>query len=144
LHTAPIRYARDADYIEDFRERFDRAVSDRLSGADGIASHLSGGLDSSSVSVTAARLLAKEGRRLTSFTAVPVSGYDGSALTGRFGDEGPMASEVAAFYSNIDHVQVNAEGGDLMASSRRDARLSGQPTFNPTNMLWIDAIRDAA
>jgi asparagine synthase (glutamine-hydrolysing) len=144
LDTPPIRYARGADYIEDFRERFDRAVSARLSGADGIASFLSGGLDSSSVSVTAARLLAKDGRRLTSFTAVPMSGYDGSALNGRFGDEGPMASEIAALYPNIDHELVNAKGGDLLASSGRDARLRGQPTFNPTNQLWIDAIFDAA
>ncbi len=140
--SRPIRYARDSDYIEDFRERFDRAVSDRLSGTDGIASQLSAGLDSSSVTVTAARLLAKEGRRLTSFTAVPRSGYDGSAPTGRFGDEGPMASEVAALYPNIDHVFINTEGRDLLASSCRDARLSGQPTFNPTNMLWIDATLD--
>jgi asparagine synthase (glutamine-hydrolysing) len=103
---------------------------------------LSGGLDSSSVTVTAARLLAQEGRRLTSFTAVPRSGYDGSALTGRFGDEGPMASEVAALYPNIDHVFINTEGRDLLASSRRDSRLCGQPTFNPTNMLWIDATLD--
>ncbi len=92
LDTRPIRYARDADYIDDLRERFDRAVSARLSGADGVASMLSGGLDSSSVSVTAARLLAKQGRRLTAFTAVPMPGYDGSALHGRFGDEGPMAA----------------------------------------------------
>jgi asparagine synthase (glutamine-hydrolysing) len=144
LDTRPIRYARDADYIEDLRERFDRAVSARLSGADAIASHLSGGLDSSSVSVTAARLLAQQGRRLTAFTAVPAAGYDGSALHGRFGDESPMASEVAALYPNIDHVLVNAEGRDLLASSRRDARFGGEPTFNPTNTLWIDAIRDAA
>ena len=144
LDTAPIRYARDTEYIEDLRERFDRAVSDRLSGADGIASLLSGGLDSSSVSVTAARLLAKQGRRLTSFTAVPMPGYDGSALHGRFGDEGPMASEIAALYPNIDHELVNAEGRELLASSRRNARLGGQPTFNPTNQLWIDAIFDTA
>ena len=144
LNTPSIRYARDADYIEDFRERFDRAVSARLSGADGIASLLSGGLDSSSVSVTAARLLAKQGRRLTAFTAVPMPGYDGSALNGRFGDEGPMAGEIAALYPNIDHELVNAENGDLLASSGHDARLGGQPTFNPTNQLWIDAIFETA
>jgi asparagine synthase (glutamine-hydrolysing) len=140
--SRPIHYARDSDYIEDFRERFDRAVEARLSGADGIASQLSAGLDSSSVTVTAARLLAKEGRRLTTFTAVPRPGYDGSALNGRFGDEGPMASEVAALYPNIDHVFINTEGRDLLASTRRDSGLGGQPTFNPTNMLWIDATLD--
>lgn len=142
MQSSPIRYRNDSDYIDDFRERFDRAVAARLSAENGIASQLSGGMDSSSVTVTAARLLAKQGRRLTSFTAVPMPGYDGSALHGRFGDEGPMASAVAALHPNIDHVLVNTAGRDLVASSRRDARFSGQPTFNPTNMLWIDAIFD--
>ena len=142
LDTPPVRYQRDSDYVDDFRERWDRAVRARLSGAEGIASQLSGGLDSSSVTVTAAHLLAPEGGRITSFTAVPISGYDGGALPGRFGDEGDQAAEVAALYPNIDHVRVNVGGRDLLASSLRDMRLSGQPTFNPTNMLWIDAILD--
>jgi asparagine synthase (glutamine-hydrolysing) len=142
LDTPPIRYQRDSDYVEDFRERLNRAVRARLSGAEGIASQLSGGLDSSSVTVTAARLLAPEGGRVTSFTAVPIPGYDGGALPGRFGDEGDQAAEVAALYPNIDHVRVNVSGRDLLASSYRDTRLTGQPTFNPTNMLWIDAILD--
>jgi asparagine synthase (glutamine-hydrolysing) len=144
IDTRPIRYRNDADYIEDFRERFDRAVAARLSSAEGIASQLSGGLDSSSVTVTAARLLAPQGRRLTSFTAVPLPAYDGSALFGRFGNEGPMAAEVAAGYPNIDHLRVNVSGRDLVSSSHEDARLSGQPTFNPTNLLWIHTILDGA
>jgi asparagine synthase (glutamine-hydrolysing) len=142
LDTPPVRYQRDSDYVDDFRERWDRAVRARLSGPEGIASQLSGGLDSSSVTVTAAHLLAPAGGRITSFTAVPISGYDGGALPGRFGDEGDQAAEVAALYPNIDHVRVNVGGRDLLASSLRDMRLSGQPTFNPTNMLWIDAILD--
>jgi asparagine synthase (glutamine-hydrolysing) len=144
IDTRSIRYRNDDDYIEDFRERFDRAVAARLSGAEAIASQLSGGLDSSSVTVTAARLLALEGRRLTSFTAVPLPSYDGSALFGRFGNEGPMAAEVAARYPNIDHLAVNVTGRDLVSSSEQDARLSGQPTFNPTNLLWIHTILDSA
>jgi asparagine synthase (glutamine-hydrolysing) len=142
LDAPPVRYRRDSEYVEDFRERLDRAVLARLSGADGIASQLSGGLDSSSVTVTAARLISSEGGRITSFTAVPIPGYDGGALPGRFGDEGDQAAEVAALYPNIDHVRVNVSGRDLLASSYRDMRLTGQPTFNPTNMLWIDAILD--
>jgi asparagine synthase (glutamine-hydrolysing) len=142
IDAPAIRYRRDSEYIDDFRERFDRAVGARLSDCGNIASQLSGGLDSSSVTVTAARLLTP-GRHLTSFTAVPVPGFDGSALFGRFGDEGPMAAEVAALYSNIDHVLVNATGQNLVASFQRDARLTGEPAFNPTNLLWMDAVREA-
>ncbi len=142
IDAPAVRYRNDADYIEDFRERFDRAVAARLSGAESIASQLSGGLDSSSVAVTAARLLAPQGGRLSCFTAVPLPGYDGSALFGRFGNEGPMAAEVAAGYPNIDHRLVNVTGRDLVSSSQLDAQFSGEPTFNPTNLLWVHTILD--
>jgi asparagine synthase (glutamine-hydrolysing) len=142
IETRPIRYQKDADYIEEFRERFDRAVGARLEGNEDIASQLSGGLDSSSVTATAARLLAAKGGRLTSFTAVPHPDYAGEVLPGRFGDEGPMAAEVAAVYPNIDHVRVHVAGRDALACWKREAGLTGQPSFNPTNMLWIEAILD--
>jgi len=92
------------------------------------------------VTATAARLLAKEGRRLTSFTAVPQPATTDRPLLGRFGNEGPGAAKVAALYPNIDHLRINVAGRDLISSSRRYARLTGQPVLNPTNLLWIDAI----
>lgn len=141
IDSPEIRYKRDADYIDDFRERFDRAVGARLPEHENIASQLSAGLDSSSVTVTAARLLSSE-QRLFSFTSVPAPEYNGSALPGRFGDEGPMAADVAALYPNIEHVLLRTAGRDLVSSYKRDARLTGQPTFNPTNLLWLDAILD--
>lgn len=142
INTPAIRYRRDDDYIQDFRERFDLAVGARLPDEGNVATQLSGGLDSSSVTVTAARLLAPQGRRMISFTSVPVPGYDGTALFGRFGDEGPMAADVAALYPNIEHVRLQAGDRDIIATARRDAALTGYPTFNPTNLLWIEAILD--
>lgn len=142
-NAKPIRYARDADYIEDFRERLDRAVAVRLAASSGLASDLSGGLDSSSVTATAARLLELQGQRLTSFTAVPLPGFGGKTLPGRIGDEGPLAAEVAALYPNIDHVRVDTAGHDIVNSTALASRLSGQPVFNPTNQLWVHAIADS-
>ena len=144
LDAPAIRYRSDDDYIQDFRERFDRAVGARLAGEGDVASQLSGGLDSSSVTATAARLLASQGRRIIAFTSVPVASYDGSALFGRFGDEGSMAADVAACFPNVEHVRVESSGRDMVASAKIDGCRSGQPTFNPTNRLWIDAILDHA
>ncbi len=138
LHARRIRYRRDGEYVEDFRERFDQAVSDRL-GQRGVASELSGGLDSSSVTATAARLLAQRGQGLTSFTGVPLPEYGGEALPGCFGDEGPAAAEVAALYPSIEHVRVQPYG-DMLQASARAARLMGEPALNPTNQLWVYAI----
>jgi asparagine synthase (glutamine-hydrolysing) len=142
VDAKPIRYRRDEDYIEDFRERFDRAVSARLRSSRPVASQLSGGLDSASVTATAARLLAQRQQRLMCFTAVPVPEYGGSALIGRFGDEGAAAAETAKLYSNIEHVLIDSSEQQLFRSIERGSGLADQPVFNPTNQMWVDAILD--
>ena len=49
-----IRYRRPAEYVEQFREIFDAAIRDRLR-CSRVATHLSGGMDASSIAVTIAR-----------------------------------------------------------------------------------------
>lgn len=65
-----IRYERDEDYAEAFRDVFTEAVRCRLRSAFPIGSSLSGGLDSSSVTCMASRLLRSQGRGLHTFSAV--------------------------------------------------------------------------
>lgn len=66
-----IRYTNDADYVERLRELLDEAVAPRLRSAFPIGAHLSGGLDSSSVAVLAARALHKKGEMLHAFCWAP-------------------------------------------------------------------------
>jgi asparagine synthase (glutamine-hydrolysing) len=54
---APLRYRRDEDYIEHFRELLFQAVADRLADAPRVTALLSGGLDSSSVVTVAQQIL---------------------------------------------------------------------------------------
>jgi asparagine synthase (glutamine-hydrolysing) len=54
---ADVRYASDADYAQHFRALLEQAVRGRLRAVGPIASHLSGGIDSSSVVALAQRLL---------------------------------------------------------------------------------------
>ena len=69
------RPASDEDYARQFLENYERAVRDRLRGADPVGVHLSGGLDSSSIAALAARALRREGRPPPlAFTWLPAPG----------------------------------------------------------------------
>ncbi|WP_177196340.1 asparagine synthase-related protein [Bradyrhizobium sp. OK095] len=141
---SPIRLARDEDYAEAIRMRLDEAIRCRIAGAEVVGSHLSAGLDSSSVTACTARQLNERGLRLTAYTAVPVAGFDGSAYRDRIWDEGPLAARVAEAYPNIDHVLVPNDGSALFDVLDRVGETSSMPVVNTTNQVWSDAIGQAA
>jgi asparagine synthase (glutamine-hydrolysing) len=130
----------DAACIEEFRSIFDRAVADRLRTDGRIGSMLSSGCDSTAVAVTAAQMLAKEGKRLAAFTHVPHKGWQMEVPEGRSPDEGPAAAATAAPFSNIDHVLVDS--GDRMIGESLDATFYYDefPMNNICNQVWSDEI----
>lgn len=132
------------EYAEALREHFDRAVAERLRGAKGgVASHLSAGLDSSTVTATAARLLAPSGGRVAAFTSVPRPGFSDKMSSEVILDEGPHAARVAALYPNIDHVLVPYSGSPF-ASLDRYFFLHERPILNLCNAVWANQINDLA
>jgi asparagine synthase (glutamine-hydrolysing) len=139
-----LRLPRAEDYEEALREQFDRAVAAQLRGTErGVATHLSGGLDSSAVTATAARLLGS-GRRVSAFTAAPRKGFDDRLPFGRFADESAHAAAVAALYPNIEHVLIRSGGQSPLAALDRNAFLYERPVLNLCNAVWSDAIHAAA
>jgi asparagine synthase (glutamine-hydrolysing) len=140
-----LRLKRPEEYREAVREAMDRAVSVRLRGTGGrVASHLSGGLDSSTVTATAARLLAGRDGKVTAFTSVPREGYDEPFPSRRFADEGAHAAAVAELYPNIDHVLIRSGDRSPLAALDRNFYLYEQPVLNLCNAVWSDAINDSA
>lgn len=57
-----VRFARDSEYVEAACDLLGRAVADRLRGVERAGVHLSGGLDSSSIAVLAAREQRRRGK----------------------------------------------------------------------------------
>ena len=142
---SPLILPRPGDYAEALRERLDEAVQSRLRGAGpAVGAHLSAGLDSSAVVSTAARLMAPIGGRVTAFTAVPRSGYDGPVPRGRLADEGQLAATVAAHYANADHVRIEAGGVSPLRDVDRQFFLYERPILNLCNQIWLEAINDQA
>jgi asparagine synthase (glutamine-hydrolysing) len=122
---------------------FEQAVRDRLPPDGDVAVALSGGLDSSSVAVTAAGALRSQGRRLRAFTSVPDS--DPSAYTGaRFGDESQFARAVAAHTGNIDLETLPATRLSPIQAIRVGLDLFGSPVHAAGSLFWLlDLVAEA-
>lgn len=135
---------RDDEYVEATCEVFNRAVAARLRGAEHeVGTHLSGGLDSSAVSATAARIMAPNGR-VVAFTAAPAEGFHGRRSLDRFNDESDHAAAVAALYPNMEHVVIRGDAKSPLDALDRNFFLFDRPLLNLCNAVWTDDILDLA
>jgi asparagine synthase (glutamine-hydrolysing) len=98
---ADVRFTNDDDYVAAFRERLDEAVRAHLRSYRPPCAQITGGLDSSSIAVIAADILAASGNRLNTFTAVPEAGFAREELRGRYFDETPYVRQIAEVNRNI-------------------------------------------
>ncbi len=141
--TSELHLAQRSDYVEAFTEIFDEAVRARLRApSDGnesgnqIAATLSGGLDSSSVTATAAGMMRSRGSRLSAYTSVPLS--DPRVYVGaRFGDEFPLAEATARFAGNVDLHTVPGAAANPMDAIRRVLQIVDEPGHAAGNFYWI-------
>ena len=100
-NISDVRFKSDHDYVEAFQERLDAAVKASLRSSRVPCATITGGLDSSSIAVIAADLLAANGYRLNTFTAVPEPGFAKEDLSGMYFDETPYVRQIAEANINI-------------------------------------------
>ncbi len=131
-----LRLSSDEEYAEAMREQLDRAVSCRLRAKGQVASMMTGGLDSSAVAATAARLLAPN--RLVTVTSVPPEGMELPALRGWYNDERPFASAIAALHPNMDMRLVSTlEPHWIETDPAHYFAAGGMPIRNASNLGWL-------
>jgi asparagine synthase (glutamine-hydrolysing) len=139
-----LRLPRAADYEEALREGLDRAVARTLRGVEGdVACELSGGLDSTSVTASAAMIQAGRGRGVVAYTHAPPLGFDGPMAPDRFPDESGHAAAVAALYPNIEHVIRRDPRRGLLDGWDSYIQLFDKPARGPANAAWGFDILDA-
>lgn len=137
--TIPLlNYKRDDDYVEAFREVLDESVRCRLRTIHPIGTHLSSGFDSSTVTAVAAGLLAREGRGLTAFTAVPPLGWRPDDTFDGEADEGPAASALARRYANLEHVLVRSTGRFDFSALDRHGDAFEAPRRSVFTIGWLE------
>ena len=139
-----LKLAGDADYRAAFEQHLQRAIASCLRTSGPIASQLSSGFDSSTVTALAAQQLAQRGQRLHSFTAAPREGFDGPVPKGRHGDESSGARAVASRFGNIDHELIRTAGVSFINDLHSDIQDSDAMTHAPCNHVWINAIHRRA
>jgi len=143
LADAPdVRLPNAEAYADGLREHLDQAVRDRLRCPGLVAATVSGGLDSPSVAVLAARQLA-DGNRLLALTSVPR--YDTTPYTeGRIGNEFPLAQAALSHFANVEHLAVDSAQIGPLAGVRRMLEIQREPGLAAGNQFWILAIHEAA
>jgi asparagine synthase (glutamine-hydrolysing) len=137
---APVRLTSDADYAEGLRACLDGAVRRQMRSAHPVGCMLSGGLDSSSVALLAARALAGKNQRLAAFTGVPRRGFDGAVPDGSYADETPYVEAIREATGNIDVTYVHNDACSDCAELERFFHVLEGPVRNPTNLGWVLAI----
>lgn len=136
----PLRLRSDDDYIEAARSVFDKAVADRLRLDGPICSAISGGLDSSAVAATAARL--SGGEKVRAFCMVPRADTTARDTAGRYANEAPLVAQIAARYDNLDVDFVDQGYDDTHAVGL--VPMLGMPLRAPGSFLWFGQMRKRA
>ncbi len=144
LDVPDVRYRRDEDYADRLRELMFEAVQCRTRSTGRIGSHLSSGLDSSSVTAVAATVLGERNERLLAFTGAPLTGIAPIAPANRFADETAHAAATSALYPNIDHCVVRAEALRPLSLIDRLNLLYDKPIVDPANYVYMTGVLDSA
>lgn len=126
LNTDPI-YRRDADYIEAFRELLQQAVTDRLR-TSAVGSHLSGGMDSTSVAS-----LALERLKSTSPSGYWFKTYTGAPPAFLGSDEVTYTRQVADWLRcEAAVISVGDRYGEMTETTWPEPRFAG---FDPNSVI---------
>ena len=144
-NIADVRFKSDHEYVEAFQERLDAAVKASLRSCRTPCATITGGLDSSSIAVIAADMLAANGKKLNTFTAVPEAGFIKEETRGSYYDETPYVRQIAQANPNIIPHFIPPSKGPILEQIAEQIRLGGAPSGSILNGLWVmDILRRGA
>jgi asparagine synthase (glutamine-hydrolysing) len=140
---APPPFTREQDYVERARELFDQAVAAVTADTPHVAISASGGLDSSAIAATVARLGRAES--ITCYSLVPPEGFQ--LDVGRFGylDEREKVDALARIYPQLKvRFFAPERAHPYMEDETRFFARAGMPTPGPANVAAFPYLYDAA
>jgi asparagine synthase (glutamine-hydrolysing) len=139
--AAPL-FRREDDHIREARELFDRAVAASSDNDRHMAMSTSGGLDSSAIAATAARLGLAE--RVTCYTLAPPVGAVSNLYPSRYQDETDKIAALQRMHPALDIRLLRPETPHRFEMEpERYFAATGVPVLDPTNLGWFSALHDA-
>ncbi len=146
-YLTKINYKNDYEYIEHFTELYEDAVIKRISKDGQMGSYLSGGLDSSSVSVIAHDFLQKSGRKINSYSSVPQYPDKMPERRNSISDETSFVQSILDMYPGINQKFVKAPDFYPVDAMDIDLKYNHLYTSNFQNGYWHwkimqDAVED--
>ncbi|XPV69518.1 MAG: asparagine synthetase B family protein [Halarcobacter sp.] len=123
--------------IEELNEIFTEAVRCRIQSDKPIASMLSGGLDSTSVSTVASELLKKENQTLHTYSHVPQYNIRQDLIGDRNGDESANMKAVIEKCGNIDAHFLNSAQLTPLEGLRLSLEVFNEPIHATINAYWL-------
>lgn len=139
-HIPLRRYKNTEQYSAEMLEIFSSGVQAKLRSSQPVASMLSGGLDSSSVSYIAADILKNQDKSLTTFSHVPF--YNSEMMAdplnqSRVLDETPFIQKIAAASGNIHPVFLDSGNYSILKGMRTVLEISDRPSHGSGNSYWL-------
>ncbi|MFZ9035259.1 MAG: asparagine synthetase B family protein [Francisellaceae bacterium] len=134
----PIYYRDRRDYHVHFLEIFNEVVASRLRVYGDVASHLSGGLDSSSVTAIAASQLKQANRSLLSFGLIHKP--QTTNLANWSVDDSLLMDALVADYDNIDLIKLHLPETSFCLNLHHYHYYAEMAIRNGYNRLWMEDI----
>jgi len=143
-NIADVTLQSDNEYVEALQECLDRALKARLRSRRAPCALITGGLDSSSIAVIAADMLAADGNKLHTYTAVPEPEFTKEEIRGCYFDETPYVRQIAEANPNLVPHFIPPSKGSMLDQIADQVRLGGSPAGSILNGLWMMDILGAA
>jgi len=125
------------DAAEQMRSLFFDAVAARIQTSGGVASMMSGGLDSGSVANVAASLLALESKTLHTYSHIPFYDLDNLNIPkNRPGDERPYIEASLIQHNNIIPHFINSPDMGILEGLRKFHEMNFTPLHGVGNAFW--------
>lgn len=133
-----MKLSSDAAYQKSFCEIWDKAVKDVIRTDSEVSIMLSGGLDSTAVAAVAAPYLKEKGKKLFSYTSVPMRGYQPTDNGYDVDDESEDVKKTAEYYGNIVTDFIDLDGKTPWELVDEEFHSVEMPFKSIQNCLWIE------